>query len=126
MSLKSAIVKLPILTMLAKRHKTQPTSPARIIKNMESREPPKADNPCRCSSHDKPSKGWKLARQLAGWALLALGVIGLIMPIMPGWVFIVWGVLILAPDVPILGRLLDHLARRVPALRSTFERMRGH
>ena len=69
--------------------------------------------------------GWRLGRQLAGWGLLALGAVGIVMPVMPGWIFVAWGAVILAPDVPFIGRLLDRLAEKVPQLRSAIERARG-
>lgn len=68
---------------------------------------------------------WKLGRQLAGWGLLALGVVGLVLPILPGWVFIGWGAVTLAPDVPFFARLLDRIARRLPPLRAAIERVQG-
>lgn len=92
---------------------------------MDDRKPPDAENPY-CSPRESASPGGrKLVRQLCGWGLLALGVAGLLLPILPGWFFIAWGVLILAPDVPFLGRLLDGLSKRVPALRSAIDRARG-
>lgn len=69
--------------------------------------------------------GWKLGRQFAGWGLLALGAVGIVMPVMPGWIFVAWGGVILAPDVPFIGRLLDRLAEKVPQLRSAIDRARG-
>ena len=68
---------------------------------------------------------WKLGRQLAGWGLLAVGVAGLVLPILPGWVFIGWGAVTLAPDVPFFARLLDRIAHRVPQLRAAIERVQG-
>lgn len=56
---------------------------------------------------------------------MALGIAGLILPVLPGWIFLAWGALTLAPDVPFIGRLLDRLAARVPALRSAIEKARG-
>lgn len=68
---------------------------------------------------------WRLGRQFAGWGLVMLGVVGLALPILPGWVFLAWGAVILAPDVPFIARLLDRLAHRVPALRAAIEKVRG-
>ena len=68
---------------------------------------------------------WKFGRQLAGWGLLAVGVAGLVLPILPGWVFIGWGAVTLAPDVPFFARLLDRIAHRVPQLRAAIERVQG-
>ena len=74
---------------------------------------------------DGKKGGWKLGRQLAGWGLLAIGAVGIVMPVMPGCIFIAWGAVILAPDVPFIGRLLDRIAEKVPQLRSAIERARG-
>lgn len=64
-----------------------------------------------------------LGRQLAGWRLLALGAIGVVTPVLPGGILFGWGAVILAPDVRIIGRLLDRLS--VAQLRSAIERARG-
>ena len=74
---------------------------------------------------DGKKGGWKLGRQLAGWGLLAIGAVGIVMPVMPGCIFIAWGAVILAPDVPFIGRLLDRIAEKVPQLRSAIDRARG-
>jgi hypothetical protein len=67
----------------------------------------------------------RLGRQFAGWGFMALGVTGLILPILPGWIFIALGAVTLAPDVPFFARLLDQVAKRVPPLRGAIERVRG-
>jgi hypothetical protein len=90
--------------------------------NCESPGDPSADNP---PGDRPPTRGWKLARQFAGWGLLALGAVGVALPVMPGWIFIAWGAVILAPDVPFIARLLDRLADKVPQLRSAIEWARG-
>jgi uncharacterized membrane protein YbaN (DUF454 family) len=48
-----------------------------------------------------------LARIIAGFALVLIGIVGLIMPIMPGWVFIIPGLVLLADYFPPIRRLLD-------------------
>ncbi len=50
-------------------------------------------------------------RHFWGWVLVALGVIGLIMPIMPGWVFLIPGLVILSDYFPWARRLLDWARR---------------
>ncbi|MFN0169359.1 MAG: PGPGW domain-containing protein [Bryobacteraceae bacterium] len=46
-------------------------------------------------------------RLIAGFGLVLLGVIGLILPVMPGWLFLIPGLIILAERFPAVRRLLD-------------------
>jgi hypothetical protein len=86
---------------------------------------PNDRNPNRSPGGSGSLLRWKIVRQLAGWGLLMLGLVGLLLPILPGWVFIAWGVVTLSPDVPFFARLLDRIAHRVPPLRAAIERVRG-
>ena len=55
-----------------------------------------------------PQTGWRaILRIAAGIALLLVGIAGLILPIMPGWVFIIPGLMILADYFAPAKRLLD-------------------
>jgi uncharacterized membrane protein YbaN (DUF454 family) len=47
-----------------------------------------------------------MLRIITGWVLVTIGVIGLIMPIMPGWVFLIPGLVILAERFTWAKRLL--------------------
>lgn len=49
----------------------------------------------------------KLLKLISGFGLCILGVIGLILPIMPGWVFLIPGLMILAEFFPPIRRLLN-------------------
>jgi uncharacterized membrane protein YbaN (DUF454 family) len=49
----------------------------------------------------------KLLRPLSGIFLVILGVLGLILPIMPGWVFLIPGLVILADYFPPIKRLVE-------------------
>lgn len=53
----------------------------------------------------------KILRILSGIGLVIIGIIGLIMPIMPGWVFLIPGLVILADYFPPVRRLLDWAKR---------------
>ncbi len=50
----------------------------------------------------------------AGIGLSILGVIGLILPIMPGWLFLIPGLVLLADYFPPIRRLLDWAKARLP------------
>ncbi len=67
----------------------------------------------------------RVVRHVLGWGSLALGVAGLVLPVIQGWLFIALGALLLAPDVPFFARLLDRIERRIPALRHPIAKMRA-
>jgi uncharacterized membrane protein YbaN (DUF454 family) len=48
----------------------------------------------------------KILRYATGIGLVLLGIVGLILPIMPGWIFLVPGLMILAEELPWLDRFL--------------------
>jgi uncharacterized membrane protein YbaN (DUF454 family) len=43
-------------------------------------------------------------RQIAGVLLVIVGIAGLILPIMPGWIFLAPGIALLGPDNPFVKR----------------------
>ena len=80
---------------------------------------------------------WKIVlmvlRIIAGSLLVLLGLVGLAAPILPGWLFIIPGVLLLAKDVPPVRRLvwwvlgsrpIQRLETRFPRLRDPLEHLR--
>ncbi|HUY89047.1 MAG TPA: PGPGW domain-containing protein [Pirellulales bacterium] len=69
---------------------------------------------------------WLIARQAFGWNLVALGIAGLVLPILPGWLLIGWGAITLAPDFPFLRRLIHQVERKFPRLKAVIHKLRGH
>jgi uncharacterized membrane protein YbaN (DUF454 family) len=53
-------------------------------------------------------------RRVAGILLVLLGIVGLLMPILPGWLFLIPGAVLLGFDVPKMLRFLGHLEQRFP------------
>jgi uncharacterized membrane protein YbaN (DUF454 family) len=49
----------------------------------------------------------KILRLFLGLLFVLLGVMGLILPIMPGWVFLIPGLIILADYFPPIKRLVE-------------------
>ena len=49
---------------------------------------------------------------LLGISLVILGIMGLILPVMPGWIFLIPGLVILADYFPPIRRLVDYLKAR--------------
>jgi len=66
-----------------------------------------------------------LIRHLFGWGFLAVGLAGLVLPILQGWLFIALGAVLLARDVPVFARLVCWTERRFPRLRGVLEQWRG-
>lgn len=50
-----------------------------------------------------------LGRLVLGVGLVLLGITGLILPVMPGWIFLIPGLLILADYFPPIRRLVDFM-----------------
>lgn len=44
--------------------------------------------------------------------MVILGIVGLILPVMPGWIFLIPGLLILADYFPPIRRLVDYIKKR--------------
>jgi uncharacterized protein len=66
-----------------------------------------------------------ILRQTIGWAFIVLGLAGLVLPILPGWIFIALGILLLADDIPLFRRLIDKVERRWPQTHRTLHTARG-
>lgn len=64
-------------------------------------------------------------RHVLGWVCLLIGVAGLVLPILQGWLFLALGALLLAPDLPIFARLVCWVERRFPFLRAAIRRFRA-
>jgi uncharacterized membrane protein YbaN (DUF454 family) len=52
---------------------------------------------------------WRL---FTGGVLVVVGIVGLILPIMPGWIFLIPGLVILADHLPPVRRLLNWARRQ--------------
>lgn len=58
----------------------------------------------------------RILRNAAGWLFLILGILGLFLPILQGFLFIFVGILLLSPDIPLFKRLVKWLGKRYPRL----------
>ena len=56
----------------------------------------------------------RVARILAGSGMVLLGVLGLILPILPGWIFLIPGLVILGREFKWARDILDWLKKIVP------------
>ncbi|HVN77357.1 MAG TPA: hypothetical protein VMT19_13645 [Thermoanaerobaculaceae bacterium] len=57
-------------------------------------------------------------RHVLGWGSLLLGLAGLVLPVLQGWLFLAIGALLLSPDVPVFARALAWFEDRFPRLRA--------
>jgi uncharacterized membrane protein YbaN (DUF454 family) len=55
-------------------------------------------------------------RHIVGWPLLILGIAGLALPFLQGILFIVVALTLLAPEIPLFGRVIEALKKRVHAV----------
>jgi len=59
----------------------------------------------------------KILRLLTGIGLLLIGLAGLLLPILPGWLFIIPGLIILADYFPPIRRLVDWAKSKMEGLK---------
>jgi len=67
----------------------------------------------------------KILRHVLGWFLVALGIIGLFLPFLQGILFILLGMIILGPEIPLFRRLLSKIKRRYPLLFEKVEQLKN-
>ena len=58
---------------------------------------------------------------LAGWGAILVGIIGLILPIMPGWIFIFIGLVILSSEYVWAHHLLTRIRQKFPRFGSVLD-----
>lgn len=58
----------------------------------------------------------KPLRHIFGWSFIVLGIIGLFLPFLQGILFIMVGVSILTPEIPLFHKIMTGLEKRYPAI----------
>jgi uncharacterized membrane protein YbaN (DUF454 family) len=66
----------------------------------------------------------RVLRILLASLLLVLGLVGLVFPILPGWLFISLAALILSSDIPFFKKMQDRISARFPAIGRLAEKIR--
>ncbi|MFA5111718.1 MAG: hypothetical protein WC443_09950 [Desulfobaccales bacterium] len=66
----------------------------------------------------------RIIRISLGVILILLGIPGLILPILQGWLFLALGALLLSIDIPFFDRLVQWLETRIPVVKKPMERLR--
>jgi uncharacterized membrane protein YbaN (DUF454 family) len=64
-------------------------------------------------------------RLSVGAGLLVLGVVGLFLPVLQGWLFILAGLSVMAPESPAAHRAMEWVKARLPHRKSTAPYDRG-
>jgi uncharacterized protein len=68
------------------------------------------------AKQSRPGRLKRLAVIVAGWIVLALGVVGLFLPFLQGILFILIGLVILSKEYHWAGKLVSRLRSRFPKL----------
>jgi uncharacterized membrane protein YbaN (DUF454 family) len=72
----------------------------------------------------KSPKLQRFAVVARGWVLILLGIVGLVLPVVPGAVLIVFGVLMVNPERVWLRRMLEKCQVRFPIVAPAFGHFR--
>ena len=56
----------------------------------------------------------RVARIVGGTLLILVGLLGFVLPVIPGWILLIVGLGLLAQDVPFARRLLERVRKRMP------------
>jgi len=67
----------------------------------------------------------KIIRVIGGTMLIILGVAGLVLPVLQGWLFLTMGFLLLSVDIPAVKRAVCWLEKRYPRLGKVLQRARS-
>lgn len=68
---------------------------------------------------------WRIVRLASGVILILLGIAGLVLPILQGWLFLALGALLLSVDIPFFERMVNWITEKVPRLKKPVERFRN-
>jgi uncharacterized membrane protein YbaN (DUF454 family) len=67
---------------------------------------------------------WRIVRISFGAILILLGIPGLVLPILQGWLFLALGALLLSVDIPLFDRMVEWITEKVPPVKRPVERFR--
>ena len=67
----------------------------------------------------------RLLRIFLGTLLILIGIPGLVLPILQGWLFLALGALLLSIDIPFFDRMVLFLENRLPPIKKPLECMRN-
>jgi uncharacterized membrane protein YbaN (DUF454 family) len=68
----------------------------------------------------------RIVRISLGSIAIVLGLVGLVVPILQGWLFLALGALLLSVDVPFFARVVTWIEDRVPPVKKPLQRLRDY
>ena len=68
----------------------------------------------------------RIVRISLGSIAIVLGLVGLVVPILQGWLFLALGGVLLSVDVPFFDRVVTWIEDRVPPVKKPVERLRDY
>ena len=68
------------------------------------------------------SKLKRIATYIVGWGFIILGILGIVLPILQGVIFLLIGLYILSSISPWAARMLERLRNRFPKIADQFDR----
>jgi len=69
------------------------------------------------------SQGKKAVRITLGVVFIVLGLLGLVFPVLQGWLFLAIGALLLSKDVPFFQRVISWIRDRFPRISRKAEKI---
>ncbi|MHC1725334.1 MAG: PGPGW domain-containing protein [Syntrophobacteraceae bacterium] len=67
----------------------------------------------------------RILKIITGIVLTLVGLTGVVLPILPGWVFLLAGISILSSEVPFLDRIMQKIRNRFPVFARIEQRLRN-
>ena len=68
----------------------------------------------------------RIVRISLGCIAIVLGLVGLVVPILQGWLFLALGGILLSVDVPFFDRVVTWIEDRVPPVKKPVKRLRDY
>jgi uncharacterized membrane protein YbaN (DUF454 family) len=68
----------------------------------------------------------QIVRISLGIIAIILGLVGLVVPILQGWLFLALGALLLSVDIPFFERIVTWIENRIPPVKKPVERFRNY
>jgi len=95
-----------------------------VVDELHRREPNGGEQEPSAGVPSTATSTWsRLLRLVLGWLLIALGIVGLFVPILQGVLLISLGLLVLSRESPALRRFGRRLGDRFPFLRRLHDRV---